>query len=236
MFLRGLSYALIILSTVALSACGGSFESGDSSSTTPASPEPEYYGKPTDIDTNAAVIVTVPAKFLYRQLDFTPGSNSNGLSTVSPTNNALPIPFAEFHIYNSAGARIQQGETTTNGIAEFKIPKTAGTYTLKVFSRALNDYLKVSILEDIYENKPYFISKSFTITSSDITAGTKDLSSTPVYAEADESISSKIEGGAFNIYFNILIANEYIRRNIGKNNNGTGTPSTNVNRWWVADK
>lgn len=229
------------ITIVFISACGAG---GDGSltnpSSSPASAEPAYYGTATDIADAQAVTVTIPAKFLYRKLDFTPGSSTNGLSSVvaytaTPgTPQAVEIAFAEFHVYDSTGKRVQQGETTTTGLAIFKIPKVAGNYTLKVFSRALNSYLKVSVLEDIYNNNPYSISKSFTIDSTDIANGTKDLRSSPVYAEADESKSPKIEGGAFNIMYNILLANEYIRRNIGKNN--SGIPSTNTNLWWVADK
>ncbi|MFV3407584.1 hypothetical protein ACNH6C_03190 [Bdellovibrio bacteriovorus] len=221
--------------TLILTACGGGgLEGGDYSSNAPASPEPTYYGKPTDMDAAQSVTVTLPAKFLYRGLSFTPGSSTNGLTSVVSAANAIPIAFAEFHIYDSSGTRIQQGETNTNGIASFMIPKTTGTYTFKVFSRAYNDYLKVSVLADIYSNTPHYAEKSFTITAGDITAGTKDLTSAPVYAEANESISSRVEGGAFNIMYDILLANEYIRRNIGKNNGGT--PSTDTNVWWVADK
>lgn len=233
---RGIVVSTLATMSLLLSACSGSFQGNDFASSGPASSEPPYYGKPTAIDDASAVRVTVPAKFLYRQLSFTPGSSTNGLASVVSAAQAIPIPFAEFHIYDSTGARIQQGETTTAGIADFKIPKTAGTYTLKVFSRAYNDYLKVSVLADIYANTPHSISKSFTIDSTDISAGTKDLTSTPVYAEADESVSANIEGGAFNIMFDILIANEYIRRNIGKNGATAGVPSADPNQWWVADK
>lgn len=235
MNLRGIMVALVGAMSLLISACNGSsFQGNDFSSRGPASAEPAYYGTPTALADASAVHVTIPAKFLYRTLDFTPGSSTNGLSSVASTG--VPIPFAEFHIYDSAGNRIQQGETTTNGIADFKIPKTAGTYTIKVFSRALNDYLKISVLEDIYANTPYSISSTFTIDSTDISNGSKDLTSSPLVAQADESLSSKIEGAAFNIYFDILIANEYIRRNIGKNGATAGVPSSDTNLWWVADK
>lgn len=217
--------------------CGNSFSGNDYSSNSPATPEPAYYGKPTDIPDANAVRVTAKAKFLYRQLDFNPSTpSSNGLGSVVSTANAVPIPFAEFHIYDSAGSRVQQGETTTDGTAEFELPKTAGTYTLKVFSRALNDYIKVSVLEDIYANTPYSISMGFTVTSSDLSAGTKDLTASPVYAQASETASSKIEGAAFNIMFNVLLANEYIRRNINKNGDVAGTAVSDPNKWFVAEK
>lgn len=236
MTLRCLPAVLITATSLFLSACGGgTFDGNDFSSRGPASEEPPYYGKPTDISNGIQVII--PAKFLYRQTDFSPSAGSaNGLGAVVSASNAIPIPFAEFHIYDSSGTRIQQGETSTAGVANFKIPKTEGTYTLKIFSRAYNDHLKISVLEDIYSNTPYSISKSFTISSSDIANGTLDLSSSPVYAEASESLSTKIEGGAFNIMFDVLVANEYIRRNINKNGTVAGTPESDTNKWWVADK
>jgi hypothetical protein len=244
MSFRGILFALLLTANfLVVAGCNSEPSSGsDLPSKGPATPEPPYYGTPVEIADSNAVQVTIPVKFLYRKLDFTPGGQSNGLSSVVPyvatagTPQALAIPFAEFHVYDSSGNRIQQGETTTNGLAIFKIPKSNGQYKVSVFSRANNAYLKVSVLEDIYTNSPYSVSKSFSIDATDISAGLKDLSSSPLYAEADENLSAKIEGGAFNIMFNILLANEYIRRNIGKNNNSTGTPSADANAWWVADK
>nr|BFD65219.1 hypothetical protein HAGR004_02410 [Bdellovibrio sp. HAGR004] len=229
--------ALLCGCSLLLSGCGNGngFEGrDDSSSSEPASNEPPYYGKPTEIDNAAAITVTAPAIFRYRGLSFSPGASTNGLTGV--VNEGMPIAFAEFHIYDEAGTRIQQGETTTDGLAVFKIPKTEGTYTLKVYSRAQNAYLNVSILNDIYANSPHFAARTFTVTASDITNGTKDLTSTPVIAEADENLYPGIEGGAFNIMYNILLANEYIRRNINKNVLESGVPSTDPNKWWVAEK
>ncbi|KYG60682.1 hypothetical protein AZI85_11840 [Bdellovibrio bacteriovorus] len=233
---RILAAAICILS-LSITACGGGGFSPNDYASRPASAEPDYYGSPKDI--SDPVVVTIPAKFLYRALTFAIPediNNRNGLGAVVSAANAFPIPFAEFHVYDSGGNRVQQGETNTNGLAIFEMPKTTGTYTLKVFSRAYNDYLKVSILEDIYANTPYSISKTFTIGSSNVTSGTLDLTSSPVYAEANEAISSKIEGGAFNIMYDILLANEYIRRNINKNGTVAGQPETNTNKWWVAEK
>ncbi len=230
---------LILSALFILSGCGGnSFDGRDLVSTNPTTPEPAYYGTPTDIPDSAAVRVTMSAKFLYRALDFTPGGSSNGLSSVVSQSQALGIPYAEFHIYDSAGNRIQQGETTSVGLVHFELPKTAGSYTIKVFSRAFNSYAKVSVLEDIYANTPYSISTTFTITNTDINTGTKDLSGTPMFAEADENLAAKLEGGAFNIMYNIVMANDYIRRNIQKNgeSGSTGIPSSDPNKWWVADK
>lgn len=229
----GLVVVVLSIGTLFLSACGGGgLEGRDDSSRQPASPEPAYYGKPTYVAD--PVVVSIPTKFLYRPLNFVPGAlTGNGLTAVSAAVDGLGIAFAEFHIYDSAGVRIQQGETDTSGIAEFNMPKVEGSYTLKVFSRAQNNYLNISVLEDIYNNTPHYASSSFTLTSTDIINGTKDLSASPVIADADESRTSRLEGGAFNIMYNILLANEFIRAYIGKDDD---TAFTDPNKWWVADK
>lgn len=227
-----LSTAFIFL----FSGCGKGFDSANFASSGPASSEPDYKGTPFTF--SDPIQVKILSQFKYRSLVFTAsGGSANGLYGIG---SPLPIPFAEFHILDSSGNQIQQGETDTNGIANFKIPKVAGSYTLQVFTRAYNQFLKISVLEDTYTNQPYFISKIFTVTAADIAAGTKDLSSTPsesLTAEADESIAPKIQGAAFNIMFDILLANEYIRRQIDKNvTDAGGVPSNDPTKWWVADK
>lgn len=217
-----------------MTGCGGLLEGDDFSSRGPAKPEPDYFGTPTPVAD--PITVSIATKFLYRTMYFVPGGVANGLLK-NIDQNGIPIPFAEFHIYDSNNQRIQQGETDTNGLAVFNLPKVAGTYTFKIFSRADNSYVKVRVLADNYSNEPYFVSKVFTLTSTDIQSSTKDLTSSPVVAHADEAISAKIEGGAFNIMYNILLANEYIRRQIGKNGDANdGVPSNDPNKWWVADK
>ncbi|MGE5085880.1 MAG: hypothetical protein ACM3MG_06220 [Bacillota bacterium] len=191
----------------------------------------------TETPVSNPLIISIKAKFRYRYLNFSEtNTTANGLYGVSSDSDAAPIPFAEFRIFDSAGNQIQQGETDTHGIATFKIPKNPGNYTFKIYSRSYNSYVKVSVLEDTYSNQPYSVSKAFSVTAADISAGTKDLTSAPLFAEADETIAPKIEGGAFNIMFNILLANEYLRRQIGKNNDNTGVPVANPQKWWVADK
>lgn len=220
-----------------LTSCGpGLTASVDLGSNGPVTAEPEYKATPTVV--TDPLVVQMKAQFLYRALVFNTATPSlNGLRDVVSPASAIAIPFAEFHVHDSAGNQIQQGETDTAGIAKFNLPKTAGTYTLKVFSRAYNRFIKVSVLEDTYANQPYSISKSFDITAGDIVAGIKDLTNAPAIAQADEHISPKIEGGAFNLMFDILLANEYIRAQITKNIlDGNGVPSTLPGQWWVADK
>ncbi len=236
MDLRWFWAAFFTAITFLFSGCGQGLVAADFASSGPATAESEYKATPTTVSN--PVTVQMAATFLYRALVFNPSTPSlNGLRDVVASNSGTPIRFAEFHIYDSAGNRIQQGETDSAGIAKFDLPKAAGTFTLKVFSRSYNQYLRASILEDTYANQPYSISMGFTITSNDIASGTKDLTSTPVIAQADEHVSSKIEGAAFNILHNLLLANDYIRAQIQKNIvDGNSKPSTVAGQWWVADK
>lgn len=221
--------ALIILLSLGMIACsGGTFGTQDSGSRASGNPEPPYFGTPHSV--SDGIDMQARARFLYRPLNFAPNTQTGGLGEVVSSDNALAIPFAEFHIYDSQNRRIQQGETDTQGQISTQIPKVEGTYTLKVFSRAFNSQLRVSILNNLTDFTPHFVATTFEVNSSNFSTG---ISLPDLYAQADEKISSKIEGGAFNIYYNILLANEYIRRNILKNNS---TDTANPNEWWVAEK
>jgi hypothetical protein len=226
--------------------CGQLPGSINMGSTGAASAEPPYYGQKAAI-TGPTFTGKALAHYRYRALNFDPTvltgctidptTCANGLST---TINELEIAYAEFHIYDSSGNRVQQGETDASGYLNFDIPRTAGTYTMKVFSRASNDYIKVSVLADIYNNQPYSIQSTFTITQTmvDNTAigsltTPYDLTSSVIYAQADENISSSVEGGAFNIMHDILLANNYLRTQLSLNDSAHTTDPT---KWFVADK
>jgi hypothetical protein len=204
--------ALVVLCTASLLLSACSQFQGDSSSSTPATPESAYLGKQKTSYGVSPFQVQVTGKFKYRPTIV--GSGTTGL--YPPTNLTIePIPYAEYQVYDSTGVLVQAGETDGNGLALVDMPSTAGTYSLKILSRAYNDNLKISVLSDKYSNVPYSISKSFTVTTALIAAGTPyDLGD--LVAEAEESVSSAIEGGAFNIYFDILLANEYIRTTISQ--------------------
>lgn len=213
--------ALVVLCTASLLLSACSQFQGDSSSSTPATPEPAYLGNQKTSYGVSPFQVKATGKFKYRPTVM--GANP-GLHPIT-TLTIEPIPYAEYQVYNSDGTLVQAGETDSDGIAVIDMPSVAGTYTAKILSRAYNSNLKVSVLSDKYTNLPYSISKTFTVTTGNITAGS---SGTPydlgdIVAQADEALSSAIEGGAFNIYFNIMLANEYIRGKIAQ-------PS------WVAEK
>jgi hypothetical protein len=202
----------------------------DFGSSSPAATEPEYKGTPTDYSGTNPIYIKVLAKYKYRTTAF--DISSPAAMGLRSTTAERGIPHCEFHVYDSAGNRIQQGETDEDGYAAFAIPRTQGTYSLKVYSRALNDYIKVSVLADIYSNEPYAITKNFTLNTGNINSGTTVGSPytgfTTFYAEADEAVSSNIEGGAFNILYDVYLANEYIRNQTGR--------TTLVSNWWVANK
>lgn len=159
----------------------------------PQTPEQAYYGTPTSY-TGTTTTVTGTAGF--NRYD----DNSGGLTAISSNN---PIRFAEFHILDSAGNRIQQGETDASGAISAIIPRTAGNYTLRVNSRADNNQVRASVLNNPYDQVYYSLDTAFTITSQ----ATVNVSITPAQA----TNGSNLMGGAFNILDQLYLANEYIR-------------------------
>lgn len=216
------SIQLLFSSLFFLTGCIGGLETGDFASTAPPQNEPVYYGKPNIFSDVTTVTVSGEAKFQAR----IPTDNGLGEAVA-----ILPIPHAEFHVY-SGSKRIQQGETNNLGEFAFEIPKTDGGYEIKIFSRAANSYLNVSILDQLNTNTPYFIAQNFTISD-----GTPPAQPLSLIAYAHVSNDPEIKGGAFNIYYNILQANEYLRRELQRDNNGNGVPtSVNNQNWFVAPK
>lgn len=145
--------------------------------------------------------MTATAQFYYR-----PTTVGCGLCS-APVAHA--IPFAEVAVLNSSGAIIQCGTTDVNGGISVTVPNTAGNYSVLVYSRSANSKLYASVLEDIYSNQPYSISANFSLAGNGTGANAGTLTA---YARASET--SKIEGGAFNILYDLYKANEYIRTQI----------------------
>ncbi len=122
------------------------------------------------------------------------------------------IPSAEIVVYTSGGSVVQCGVTATNGTFSVIVPG-AGSYRLAIFSRSFNNTLKASVLNSPTANQPYGIAKNFTVTAGQTTLAIGTLS-----AKARLSESSNLEGGAFNIHFNLFRANEFIRSQGGNSN------------------
>lgn len=164
---------------------------------------------------SGGITVTGLAQFQYRPVNVNTGLDGNPV-----TEN---IPVAEIQVTNSAGTVVQCSETLADGTFSLVIPGgVAGTYTLSVFSRAQNTSLNASVLEDFYANQPYSISKSFSVTAVQTTAAIGTLTA---YARSVDS--AKIEGGAFNILFQLWHANQYLK------NSATGfTVAPKVSVYW----
>jgi len=181
------------------------------------------------------VVVSGTANFKKRGLNITQNSGivSNiTLGAVNPTS--LPIKYAEVRILDSSGNIVQCGATNSlgqlkalDGINPLRIPNNAGTFTVQVLSRSqqvftsasksVSPTLNFSVKEDIYSNNVYKLST--TLVSSGF--GGASNSTITLTAQADENLSNKIEGGAFNIYNNWISVFEYVA-------SGTVTGTTDV--------
>lgn len=177
-------------------------------------------------------------------------SEVNGVSTTvlsslslgDPLPTPLPIRYAEVAVYDSKNNLVQCGTTDDTGnlkaltlsgtpSAPLIIPKTPGSYTVKVLSRfykqfsSTSDFASVSVKSDIYKNRVYAISKTVTSDGS-----TVDNASLTAYARQTDSM--KIEGGAFNILNSLYVAFDYIKTNTPGIN--TQCLSSKLNVFWKA--
>ncbi len=192
-----LQYAVLILLAAGLSGCGGynASPSPPSGSGNPAfgpigaeAPYCSTISSPTTSTT-----ITATAQFQYWVVD-----PNFGLTTTA----TAAIRAAEVQILDSNGTIVQCGQTSLTGAVSVAIPRVAGTYTLKVLSRADNSLVRASILDNSTSMAPYQISTSFTLAGNETT---KAATLNPA------SYTGSLEGGAFNILDQIYIANDFIR-------------------------
>ncbi len=169
---------------------------------------------------SSPVTITGTANFYKRGLNVTQsGGQVTRLILGAPIATPLPIRFAEIRVLNSAGAIVQCGKTNSagalkalDGTSALQISNTAGTYTIEVMARSNQNMTVTSgkpvfksyiaVKEDIYSNTVYKISSTITSTGSGSFA-------TTLTATALEAVSAKIEGGAFNIYNDIITTYDY---------------------------
>lgn len=175
-----------------LMSCTQSNNSGGD--TTPSNaPEPSLCttnATPTD-----PVTITGSAKFQRRI------SSDSGLGAVDSTS--YPIRYAEVEVVaTSSGTRIQCGTTDENGAFSIQVSRQNSSVTLSVNSRASNSNVAVSVLDTPSTSNYYSISSSFTPTS-DQNIG-----------ELLASATGDLKGGAFNIYDQILEANDFLRTKV----------------------
>ena len=133
-------------------------------------------------------------------------STTGGLSSSSLTdsgNPPKPIRYAEVEVKDAAGNRIQCGETDGTGYYSVNVPVDASaTYYLHINSRGDNSFVKASVQNDPDNYQYYSVRRGFT---PDVTKTLPDT-----VAEA----TNTVVGGAFNIFDNIVRANERRRRGV----------------------
>jgi len=199
--------------TLFLAGCGGGGGGGDSqANSTPVYPEPDYCS--TVQSHSPSTSVTGTAVFYYRPL----GNAGGGVQGLVGDPTTDTIAAAEVVVTNSGGTVVQCSFVDSSGNISVSLPRTAGTYTVTVKSRANNALLKASILSDITNNQPYTVSRQVTL---DGISSTATLGQVTAYARQSESTA--IEGAAFNILKNLSRANLYVRTQIADSS-------------WVADK
>ncbi len=152
----------------------------------------------------SGVTITGTAQFQARIV-------AGGLSGLLGPGAAQPIRRAEVEVADANGTVVQCGETDGSGNFSLDIPTGSSEMSLKIRSRGDNSFIKASVMKCPEENVPYEISAVFTPNSS------KSIGN--VLATVD----GEVLGGAFNIFDQLLQANEYLVSKAG----GCTTPYTN---------
>lgn len=232
--------------TMALVACGKKFSVADSIQNSPSRATEAAFCS-TSTSYSPGVSVSGTAKFLRR------GSNLqlNSGIVVSATTGAviatqLPIKYAEIRVLLN-GSVVQCG--TTNSVGELRaldgsstlfLPNESGNYTIEVYSRSnftfpsagkpVSATLNAAVKADIYSNEIYKISG--TLSSSGF--GGPANSPLNLVAQASESASSAIEGGAFNIYNDWVSTFEYLTNTSNTGALDVSCLNTRLDMFWKA--
>lgn len=166
------------------------------------------------------VTITGTAKFESRPYQPENCADPNcGLANIAAPE---PIRFAEVVAYDGAGNIVQCGTTTNTGTFSLQLPTSNSTHTIKVFSRAANSHANVSVLNCPEENLPYSIEATLQPTS--------NQSVGIITAEADNS--GPVTGAAFNIFEQVVRANEFLSAQLGN----CGADFTGCETFTVAPK
>ncbi len=150
------------------------------------------------------VTVTGIAQYTARELFDNgpgPGQNRRGLGHVG---DPRPIRYAEVRVTNAAGEAVQCAETDEEGSFSFTLPQGDASFLLTVNSRALNDFVKVSVLRSPET------AQLFSLTATVVPSTDQNLGTLIAHGDRDGLL-----GGAFNIYDQILEANIFLREQVG---------------------
>lgn len=191
---------IFLVFSLFLSGCGmlGSGSQIDSSSNSPQPAHGVEAAYCTVNSTLSGLILNGSAH--YEQLYPSAVDGANGLDA----KRNKPIRFAEVMVFDGSGKLVQCGETDNFGNYSIPINKVSAnvTYTVQVNSRAYNDHVKASILNDIYAKAYYSVTNTVALTASMTTATVTDILAPS---------TGVLQAGAFNILEQILLTNEYIR-------------------------
>ena len=119
-----------------------------------------------------------------------------GLGDTDP--DLLPIRYAEIQILSGESV-IQCSETDGNGNFLVNVPSGNQPLTVRVLSRAQNQYLNASVLNNPTDSVPFSIEATATPDA------TKDIGTIVAPAKGN------LQGGAFNILDQVLRANDFLR-------------------------
>ncbi len=160
----------------------------------------------------------------------------------APIPTPLPIKFAEVRVLNSTGTIVQCGTTNSvgalkavNGTSDLQIPSTGGPFSVEVLSRSNHSMDVSSVVPAKPAFKLYASVKKDTCSNvlHSVSAAIASNGSTSVTAYARESeTSSAVQGGAFNIYNNLVSTYEYLALNTGTVNISCLSPKLQV--FWLA--
>ena len=238
-----ITFILLVASSLTLLGCQGQ-SSNDSNSTQPVIAEVDLC--PTSINYGSYAAITGTASFSKRGLAVQQSGGQVTRFTLGGLVSAIPIRFAEIRVLNASGAVVQCGRTNSSGLlkaldgaSELRIPSTAGNYTVEVLSRTNYDpsptapsatgkpafTVLFSVKEDIYSNAVYRAQSVVAV------SGSGSFTANPT-ASGSESLSAKIEGGAFNIYNDVITSYEYLANSTGIQNISCLNPKMSV--YWKA--
>jgi hypothetical protein len=236
------SFLSITLIGMSFATIGCSQNTSDNSNNNPAEvAEIELCSTSTTYTTGS--IINGNATFSKRGLTVNQTANQVTRLTLGGLVQNIPIKFAEVRVLNSAGTVVQCGRTNSagalkalDGSSDLRIPATAGTYVVEVLSRASYSpavpvskpafSVLFSIKEDIYSNVVHRVTKDV------VTNGAGTYGSVNLNATAAEGLSAKIEGGAFNIFNDIITSYEYLANNTGVKDISCLNPKMSV--YWKA--
>lgn len=143
--------------------------------------------------------VTITGSATYQARSYT----ATGLSDTINVN--APIRFAEVVAYDPTGSISQCAETDVNGNFSLLLPTSTDVYKVSIYSRGKNSAVNASVMNCPEENRPYSVEAEFTPDS--------NQSIGPLVAKSENT--GPLVGAAFNIFDQIVKANEFLRAQAG---------------------